>query len=253
MKKIEVEGHRGFCAIYPENTLLSFEKAMKIGVDRIEFDIWLSKDKVPVIMHDKNPLRTCGVEGDLREMTLEEIKQLNPCYADRFADLFDGQVEVPTLRELLELKKKLRPDMKLGVEIKDFREETVDRVMELLNEYGVFEQCRFYAFNGKVLRYIKEKYQGTTLGYFDFQMLEFDGYDCYDRIGLWREIAACEDRFLNRMCEYYESLGLIPQVFGVGTEEHVRYCIRKGTDTITVNDPRVAMRVIKEYEENAYV
>ena len=174
MKKIEVEGHRGFCAVYPENTLLSFEKALKIGADRIEFDIWLSKDKVPVIMHDKNPLRTCGVEGDLREMTLEEIKQLNPCYADRFADLFDGQVQVPTLRELLEMKKRVRHDIKLGVEIKDFREETVDRVMELLHEYGVFEQCRFYAFNGRILRYIKEKYHGTTLGYFDFQMLEFD-------------------------------------------------------------------------------
>lgn len=253
MKKIEVEAHRGFSAVYPENTLLSFEKAMKLGVDRMEFDIWLSKDKVPVIMHDSNPFRTCSVAGDLREMTLEEIKRLSPCYETRYADLFEGMVQVPTLRELLELKKRVRPDMKLGVEIKDFREETVDVVLELLNEYGVFEQCRFYAFNGRILRYIKEKYKGTTLGYFDFQMQEFDGYDCYDRIGLWREIAVCEDRFLNRMCEHYERLGVIPQVFGVDTEEQVRYCINKGTDTITVNDPRIAMKVIKEYEEKGYV
>ena len=250
MRKIEVEAHRGFSAVYPENTLLAFEAAMKLGVDRIEFDVWLSADKVPVIMHDNNPLRTCGVAGDLREMTLGEIKQLSPCFKDKYADLFEGQVSVPTLEELLELKQRIRPDMKLGVEIKDFREKTVDITVALLKEYGVFEQCRFYAFNGRILRYIKEKYQGITLGYFDFQMLEFDGYDCYDRIGLWREIVSCEDRFLNRMREYYESRGLITQVFGVDTEEHVRYCIGKGTDTITVNDPRVAMKVIKEYEEN---
>ena len=58
MKNILVEGHRGFCAKYPENTLLSYEKAIEIGVDAIEFDIWLSKDKVPVLMHDGNAKRT---------------------------------------------------------------------------------------------------------------------------------------------------------------------------------------------------
>ena len=55
MRHIFVEGHRGACALYPENTLLSFEKAIEMGVDAVEFDIWLSKDKVPVLMHDGNP------------------------------------------------------------------------------------------------------------------------------------------------------------------------------------------------------
>lgn len=63
MSKVIVEGHRGACALYPENTLLSFEKAIEMGVDAFEFDIWLSKDKVPVLMHDDNPYRTCGVAG----------------------------------------------------------------------------------------------------------------------------------------------------------------------------------------------
>ena len=48
MYNIVVEGHRGFCAEYPENTLLSYEKAIELGVDAIEFDVWLSKDKVPI-------------------------------------------------------------------------------------------------------------------------------------------------------------------------------------------------------------
>ena len=55
MRHIFVEGHRGACALYPENTLLAFEKAIEMGVDAVEFDIWLSKDKVPVLMHDGNP------------------------------------------------------------------------------------------------------------------------------------------------------------------------------------------------------
>ena len=39
MKKIFIEGHRGACELYPENTLLSYEKAIDMGVDAFEFDI----------------------------------------------------------------------------------------------------------------------------------------------------------------------------------------------------------------------
>jgi len=54
MKKILVEGHRGFCAKYPENTMISFQAALEMGVDAIEFDVWLTADKVPVLIHDGN-------------------------------------------------------------------------------------------------------------------------------------------------------------------------------------------------------
>ena len=147
MKRIYVEGHRGACALYPENTLLSFQKAMEMGVDAIEFDIWLTSDKVPVLMHDGNAYRTCGVDRNLRDMTLAEVKTLCPSSPKTFGEKFLGQVEVPTLYELLELRKQLRPDLKLGVEIKEYTEETVDITMKALQEYGVFEDCWFYAFN----------------------------------------------------------------------------------------------------------
>ena len=75
-KDIFVEGHRGYCAKYPENTLISYEGAMDLGVDGFEFDIWLTKDKVPVLMHDGNCKRTCGVDKHLRDMTLAEMDAL---------------------------------------------------------------------------------------------------------------------------------------------------------------------------------
>ena len=132
MKKVYAEEHRGFCALYPENTLLSYQKAIEAGGDAFEFDIWLSKDKVPVLMHDANALRTCGVDADLREMTLEEIKKLDPCFESKFGSQFKGKVQVPTLYELLDLVKRMRPDFKLGVEIKEYTEETVDIAVKAL-------------------------------------------------------------------------------------------------------------------------
>ena len=172
MNQIYIEGHRGACALYPENTLLSYQKAIEMGVDAIEFDVWLSSDKVPVLMHDRNVARICGVAGVLKSMTLAEIKKLCPYSPETFGDRFLGQVEIPTLYELLDLQKALKPDLKLGVEIKEYTEETVDITVKALKEYGVFDQCWFYAFNGRIIRYIKEKYNGRTMGYPDFQMKE---------------------------------------------------------------------------------
>ena len=245
-RKIWVEGHRGFCALYPENTLLSYEKAIDLGVDAFEFDIWLSKDKVPVLMHDCEVTRTCGRGGEcasrgaLRDKTYEEIRQLDPCFFDKFGDSFSGKVAVPTLRELLELVKRKNPGMHLGVEIKEYTEETVDISVALLKEYGIFDRCWFYAFNGRIIRYLKEKYAARTMGYPEFQMKEFDGYDAYDEIGLSMQVVKSE---------YYAAaaaLGLPMHMYCADTEEDVRLCIEKGAALITANDPRPLMKVLDE-------
>ena len=48
-----------------------------MGVDAIEFDIWLSKDGIPVLVHDENAYRVSRVDKKLGEMALEEIKELS--------------------------------------------------------------------------------------------------------------------------------------------------------------------------------
>lgn len=242
MRKIYVEGHRGFAAEYPENTLLSYEKAIDLGVDAFEFDIWLSKDKVPVLMHDGNARRTCGVDRDLRDMTLAEIKALDPCFADKFGDRFRGKVEVPTLEELLSLVDRKRPDMMLGVEIKEYTEETVDLAVRALKEHGIFGRCWFYAFNGRVLRYLKEKYSARTMGYPDFQMKEFCGYECYDEIGLMLPLVKSE------LFPFYRAKGLPMHLFCADTEEDVRLCVERGASLITANDPRPLLKIVRGEE-----
>ena len=239
MKPIYTEGHRGFCALYPENTLLSFEKAIELGVDAVEFDVWLSKDKVPVLMHDGNPVRTCGVNSHLREMTLAEIKQMDPCYEEKFGDQFKGKVQVPTLRELLELVKAKKPSLKLGVEIKEYTEENVDLTVAMLKEFGMFEQCWFYAFNGRIIRYLKETYGARTMGYPDFQMAEFDGYDAYDEIGLSLKIVTSE------VCDIFLKKGLPVHMYCADNEADARLFMEKGADLITANDPRALLKIVQ--------
>ena len=242
MNKIYIEGHRGLCAYYPENTLISYEAAINAGVDAIEFDVWLSKDKVPVLMHDGNAFRTAGVNKNLRDMTLDEIKKLDPHHPEKFGDKFKGKTEVPTFKELLELRKAKNPGLKLGVEIKEYTEETVDITIAMLKEYGISitDDCWFYAFNGRIIRYLKEKYGARTMGYPDFFMAEFDGYDAYDEIGLSMKIVQSE------VFEIYKSKGLPMHMYCADTAEDVNYCIEKGAALITANDPFPRIEMFKK-------
>ena len=242
MKKIIVEGHRGYAAKYPENTLISYEAAIDLGVDCFEFDIWLSKDKVPVLMHDGNAKRTCGVNRDLRDMTLAEIKTLEPAYTAKFGDQFVCLgITVPTLRELCELVQRKRPGMSLGVEIKEYTEETVDISVAILKEYGLFDNAYFYAFDAPTIKYLKTKYNGRTMGYPDFQMGRFDhseGYKYYEEIGLNMNIVRSE------VFPIFASKGLPMHLYCADTEADVRLCIEKGADLITANDPVPLLKVL---------
>ena len=80
----------------------------------------------------------------------------------------------------------------------------MDITVAMLNEYGIdiAKDCWFYAFNGRIIRYLKKRYGARTMGYPDFQMTEFDGYDAYDEIGLAMNLVRSE------LLELYASKGL---------------------------------------------
>ena len=86
--------------------------------------------------------------------------------------------------------------------------------------------------------YIKEKYNGRTMGYPDLQMQEFDGYDAYEEIGISMNIARSEAGNL------YMSKGFPMHMFCADTEEDVNFCIEKGASLITANDPRPLLKVL---------
>ena len=238
-ERVLIEGHRGYAAKYPENTMASFRAALALPIDAFEFDVWLSRDKVPVIMHDGNAKRTCGVDRDLRDMTLSEIKTLDA--GSRFDPAFRGE-RVPTLREVLELVKATRPSLRLGVEIKEYTEENVDLTAAMLKEYGFFEDCWFYAFNGRIIRYLKTKYGARTMGYPDFQMKEFSpgDYAYYDEIGLSMSLVKSE------LLPFYMAKGLPVHMYCADTREDVELCLAAGASLITANDPPPLIGVLKE-------
>lgn len=87
-------GHRGAKGHSPENTLASFEKAIALGVDMIELDVWLSSDKIPMVIHDETIDRTTSKTGLVTDYSAKELQALGiPALIDVF-ELVDNRCEI---------------------------------------------------------------------------------------------------------------------------------------------------------------
>ncbi len=92
--------HRGAMDTHPENTLVAFQEAIRLGAHMIEFDVQITRDSKLVIMHDKTVDRTTNGTGLVSELKLEEIKKLDA--GSWKSQQFTGE-QVPTLKEALEI------------------------------------------------------------------------------------------------------------------------------------------------------
>jgi glycerophosphoryl diester phosphodiesterase len=141
-----IVAHRGASATYPENTLEAFEAAIGAGADAIEFDVRLTADGAPVVMHDATVDRTTDGRGPVRAMSLAEIGALR-------VQASDGSTHVPTLHETLEL---VSGRIGIDVEIKNIPGEpdfdgqgqpVVEAVLEALTAVGFTGPAMVTSFN----------------------------------------------------------------------------------------------------------
>ncbi len=101
-----VIGHRGAAAYAPENTIVSFRRALELGAEALEFDVRRAADGVAVVMHDPTLDRTTDRTGPVNAVTSKRLSQTDAGY--RFTEHPDAPtpfrnegVTVPTLREVI--------------------------------------------------------------------------------------------------------------------------------------------------------
>lgn len=98
--KIMNIAHRGASGYAPENTLAAFDKAVEMQADYIEIDVQLSKDDLPVVIHDDTLDRTTNGTGNVSAYTLEELRSLD---AGSWFDKDYAGEKIPSLNEVLEM------------------------------------------------------------------------------------------------------------------------------------------------------
>ncbi|GGD73100.1 glycerophosphodiester phosphodiesterase [Paenibacillus nasutitermitis] len=135
--KIRGIAHRGYPVKYPENTLSSFQAAVDLSFTHLELDVHLSKDGIPVLMHDYAIERMSDGKGNIRDYTLDELKRFS----------IKGIETIPTLEEALIL---LKGKISILVELKqsgDLYPGLEEKVLEIIHKTDTLDQSRIIGFD----------------------------------------------------------------------------------------------------------
>lgn len=152
-QEMKIWAHRGASGHAPENTLPAFELASLLGADGIELDVQLSKDGIPVVIHDERIDRVSDGAGWVKDYTLEELRKFNvnknfPAY---------GRVAIPTLSEVYNLVKDT--GLTVNLELKNsriFYEKLEEKVIKLAEEKGIGDRIIYSSFNHYSMLKIKQ-------------------------------------------------------------------------------------------------
>lgn len=131
MNKILKIGHRGAKGYEPENSLISFQKALDMQVDGIELDVHLSADGHLMVVHDETIDRTTNGKGLVSQFTLRELKLFT----------INDTHTIPTLEEVFELVNK---DCFINIELKNY--ETAEKVVSIIEKYVSKKHWQFHHF-----------------------------------------------------------------------------------------------------------
>lgn len=142
--------HRGGLALGPENTFTAFEKALAEGADGFEFDVHLSRDGQPVIIHDETLERTTNGSGRVAEATLKDLQKLDA--GSWFGSEYAG-AKIPALAELFEHYKdrNLLFNVELKTEIIPYPE-LAETVLKLVSRFGLEERVIISSYNQDTLK-----------------------------------------------------------------------------------------------------
>ncbi|MGL4773823.1 MAG: glycerophosphoryl diester phosphodiesterase membrane domain-containing protein [Clostridium sp.] len=175
-KDIKVTAHRGSSLTAPENSLSSIINAIEEGADYAEIDVMTTKDNKVVLFHDSNLKRIDGSNRSIKDMTLDQVKQVNN--GSYFSDFYSDE-KIPTLEEVFEISK---GKIKLNIELKPYGEgDTLPvEVSKLIEEHDMEGEVVVTSIDYEVLQEFKSVNPFVRVGYIltfglgDFTKLDVD-------------------------------------------------------------------------------
>lgn len=239
---MKIWAHRGCSQMYPENTLLAFEKAAAIeGLIGIELDIQLTKDGHMVVFHDEKIDRTTDGTGELRSYTLAELKKYR-------IDAGNGTYErIPTIEEVLDLlEDKMRSGLKLNIELKNSilpYEGMEQKIVDVIHKRGLQENVIYSSFSALSLEKIRSIDSETEIGILDTKIS-----DCLFKLKggcganalhpYWKGMDLPKDRFDGITVRAWLAGHLYPEK-PTGTKLDLRSLESQGITDVFLNEPEV--------------
>lgn len=160
---MKIIAHRGFSGKYPENTLLSFEKAVEASCDAIELDVQLTKDGTLILFHDDSFDRLVRVKGYLKDHNWTDLEKYHIRKKVRGKTISAPIVSLETyliwakdqnIMTVIELKNNLHPYD--GME---------EKLIELIRKYKIEDRILFCSFQKQSLLKLKSLAPHIPCGY----------------------------------------------------------------------------------------
>ena len=213
-------GHRGAAGHAPENTLLSFEKAVLLGCDMTELDVHICKSGELVVIHDETVDRTTDGIGTVSDLTLNELKLL---------DAGQGE-EIPTLYEVLSLLKGM---IGLNIELKGLG--TAKPVYDLVKELGWKNDLTISSFNWDMLKEYRVLDSNAKLGVLTFNN-HGEALDLAEKIDAY-SINPYHGLLQEKYVEEAHNKGFMVYSWTPNKESEIKLAIQKGVDGVISDYP----------------
>ena len=145
--------HRGGAKLSPENTLTAFDRGLGLGADGIECDVHLSRDGVPMVIHDGTLDRTTDRSGPVRALTAAELARVDAGFhfTDNGSFPFRGLgIGVPTLEELLR-----RHHTRTIIELKDGEADLARAVAAVIRRTDAVERVCVGSYHRRALEVLR--------------------------------------------------------------------------------------------------
>lgn len=237
-----ITAHRGGSLAAPENTLAALEAAVEQMADRAEIDVQETADGIVVLFHDGTLKRQTGSSKQIADLTLEEIKEID--VGSWFSPDFANE-RIPTLEQVMEYAK---GKIDLNIEIKNMGNDSFlpDKVLELILEYEMQDQCIITSTNRNYLKKLKLMDPDIKTGYIisavygDYYSDEFV------------DVISIRSSFVNeKMVDAAHQAGKAVHAWTVNTKAEIERLNSLGVDDIITDHPVMAREVLYE-KESAY-
>ena len=230
-------GHRGASAVAPENTMAAFREAIAVGANGIEFDVRLTHDGVPVVIHDSTLRRTGGVNKRVADLSWEELRQID--VGSWFRSGSFANETVPSLVELFELFQSNDASLYLEMKCDSPAEHRplAEACCRLINEFSFKERVVVECFQLPALKVLKEiDSEIKTAALFD------RGFTDQSIITRASEIGATAVALHHRLArkslvEKSKQAGFHVAVWTVDDPAWVQHARELGIDALITNDP----------------
>jgi len=239
----QIIAHRGASAAAPENTLAAFNLAIDLGADAVELDVDMTRDGVPIVIHDDTVDRTTNGHGAAAHLTLSEIKQLD---AGSWKDAKFAGERIPTLEEVFEaIAKKIWINVELKkMSLKDNGLE--EAVVRLIQKMNLRERVILSSFNPFAIRQAKQIDPSIPIA-----LLTSSGEPMYLREGWLEFLLSLEARHPQHTqlkakgMAHYKRGGKRVNVWTVDDPNDMKLFAGQGVDGIITNVPDVARKVLR--------